>query len=130
MTTDSRGYPVIVLLGIMLAVMFLASLMGGCQTAGIRADDFPPGVPCVEARADAVRWYQDKWHSTPTIPPVRVVVTPEPPDGNGADTQAMGRGYLVRIWQKQYPFMASIEHEFRHCLERENHDDASEEAVR
>ena len=111
-------------------VAVVAGLCGGCQTAGFRQDDFPPNVPCVEARAEAVRWYQDKWHVAPTIPPVRVVVTDTPPEGNGADTQTSGRGYLIRIWRDQNPFFASLVHEFRHTLERENHNDASEEAVR
>jgi len=95
-----------------------------------RQDDFPPNVPCVEARAEAVRWYQDKYHAMPTVPPVKVVVTDTPPDGAGGDTQAMGRGYLIRIWRDQNPFYGSLVHEFRHCLSRENHGDASEEAVR
>ncbi len=119
---------------LVLAMAFVVTASGllhlGCKTNGVQRDDFPAGVPCVQARADAVRWYENKWHSTPTIPPVNVVVTPEPPDGHGADTQAMGRGYLVRIWQKQYPFYGSLVHEFRHTLERENHGDTSEEAVR
>ena len=108
----------------------LATLMGGCQTAGIRSDDFPTGIPCVQARADAVRWYQDKWHATPNIPPVRVVVTPDPPEGHGAYTQKIGRGYLIMIWAQQDPFYWSLKHEMDHTLAIENHGDASEEAVR
>ena len=95
----------------------------------LRSDDFPPNVPCVEARAEAVKWYQNKWHSEPVIPPVRVVVTDTPPDGHGADTQASGRGYLIRIWRDQNPFFASLVHEFAHAIKRENGKGAGEDQM-
>ena len=47
----------IYLLLVLGIVAVVAGLCGGCQTAGIRSDNFPPGVPCVEARAEAVKRY-------------------------------------------------------------------------
>jgi hypothetical protein len=108
------------------ALLFAALLCDGCATNGVKQDNFPAGVPCVQARADAVNWYRATRHQEPTIRPTRVIVTPDPPDGYGGVTSGSGGGFLIRIWKDQNPFYGSLAHEFRHtmpgCL--------SEEAVR
>ena len=72
----------------------------GCQsTKGIRQDDFPVGVPCVQARNDAIQWYQAKFHKTPTIRPTRVIVTDKPPFGYGGCTSIPNYATIDAKWK-------------------------------
>ena len=108
------------------AALLALLVCSGCQTHGVKSDDFPAGVPCVQARADAVAWYRATRHQEPSIRPTRVIVTEKPPQGQGGLTSGSGDGFLIQIWREQYPFYGSLVHEFKHtmpgCL--------SEEAVR
>ena len=111
---------------VMVVALLAVLLPAGCATNGVKVDSFPDGVPCVQARNEAMQWYRHTRHQEPAIRPTRVIVTPDPPDGYGGVTSGSGGGFLIRIWKDQYPFYGSLVHEFRHTMP----NCLSEEAVR
>lgn len=94
----------------------------GCVTNGIKSDSFPPDIAnqCRSARGDAIRNYTGHYGSPSHIPPVEVIVTAIPPNGQGAITSGSGNGYRIEIWRDQYPFYGSLVHEFEHTLKQGN----------
>ena len=113
----------------MCLLVWVAMSLCGCATNGVTSDSFPAGVPCVQARAEAVRWYVDRYHAQPVVPPVRVIITENPPQGAGGLCRGSGSGYVIELWRKQNPFYGSLVHEFRHSLVLKNRGDHSEGAV-
>ena len=113
---------------VLAVVVAVVLTFAGCATNGVKRDDFPAGVPCVQARNDAIQWYRATRHKDPVIRPVRVLITQAPPDGQGGLTSGSGGGFLIRLWKDQYPFYGSLVHEFKHTMGPENF--LSEEAVR
>jgi len=90
-------------------------------------DDWPAGYErqCEDAKNRAFGWYCRKYGVSPKVPCTRVVITGQPQNGMGGWTT----GQTIHIWAGQRPFMASLEHEFRHVLCLKNGKGGSEEAV-
>ena len=102
------------------ALLILGLLLAGCATNGVKQDDFPAGVPCVQARNDAIANYRNQWHEEPKIPAVKVLITDYPPEGMGGITKGSGSGYIIELWRDQNPFYGSLVHEFGHTLKAAN----------
>lgn len=113
-------------------LVVLIWLAVGCQTLGVKADQFPDGMgaQCDKARTEAVSWYRSKYRQEPAIRPVKVMLTDNPPQGNGGITRGSGGGYVIELWRNQKPFYGSLVHEMRHCLCLASGKGGGEDAVK
>jgi hypothetical protein len=100
-----------------------AVILVGCASDKLDRDVFPDAAQCSQARDQAIRWYQDRYHETPQCPPCRVTHESKPMNGMGGWTT----GKSIHIWMGQ---LRDETHEWRHWLAIHNGKGGSEEAVR
>lgn len=118
---------------VVFAVVILACrLLTGCVMFQDRperdADDFPFQIAnqCHTARADAIRWYVRKYGEQPKVPKVKVTLEERPYNGGAWTTSA----WDIHFWINQHPIQGSLNHEFRHSLNKYNGKRDTEDDVR
>ena len=108
-----------------LIVLVCLFLMGGCATAPLNHDIIPSGYEnqFIQARAQAVDWYQGRYHAVPKVPCIQLVIEDNPMNGEAGGCP---NSHYIWIWKGQ---LDSLQHEVRHALCLENGLGGTEGAV-